>query len=230
MVDSQISQRSQPQERSIEQEFAQLYKIMSSRDFRHSRSTGGEEPYYIYDYPATQELEVREQIGLLRRNLQLLNPQDADDYAPQVLEINLYDAVLGVFEQRGILDRVLNIEESRHTTVSSHRETDKYFSMLDRILNSDVQNIQEWITQRYKDKKAEHKADIIFLTGVGAVYPLVRTHRLLENLQGYIDDCPVVVFYPGEYTQGSESGSSLRLFGILPSNNYYRARSLRNMR
>ena len=56
------------------------------------------------------------------------------------------------------------------------------------------------------------------MSGVGSAYPLIRSHGLLNNLPRIMGRVPLVVFYPGKY-----DGQSLRLFGRLSDNNYYRA-------
>jgi bacteriophage exclusion system BrxB-like protein len=60
--------------------------------------------------------------------------------------------------------------------------------------------------------------DRVIVSGVGTVWPLFRTHSLLNNLQPVMGKTSLVVFYPGRY-----DGQSLRLFGKLKNNNYYRA-------
>ena len=55
--------------------------------------------------------------------------------------------------------------------------------------------------------------DLLLLTGVGAAYPMVRLHTLLNGLHAHMQDTPLVVFYPGKY-----DGASLRLFGLSPDN------------
>ena len=59
---------------------------------------------------------------------------------------------------------------------------------------------------------------IIFITGIGKCYPMVRSHTLLNNLHQVIDHVPVVLFYPGKY-----DGQELVLFGKIKDDNYYRA-------
>jgi hypothetical protein len=59
--------------------------------------------------------------------------------------------------------------------------------------------------------------DIVFLTGVGSAFPLIRGHEVLNNLHDKLDRKPLVLFYPGKYTM-----QELVLFGILEAN-YYRA-------
>jgi len=59
---------------------------------------------------------------------------------------------------------------------------------------------------------------IIFITGVGKSYPIVRAHSILNNLHPVSDDIPIVMFYPGKFT-----GQELILFSEIKDDNYYRA-------
>ena len=61
------------------------------------------------------------------------------------------------------------------------------------------------------------ETDIILVSGIGSVYPIVRTHNLLSALQPKLGHTPLVVFYPGVY-----DGQYVRLFGKLKGP-YYRA-------
>ena len=69
----------------------------------------------------------------------------------------------------------------------------------------------------------EDTYDIVFLSGVGEVFPYIRSHQILNNLQSVIKNVPMVMFFPGKYTHSLELGSSLDLFGKLHDDNYYRA-------
>jgi hypothetical protein len=62
------------------------------------------------------------------------------------------------------------------------------------------------------------KDSIIFLTGIGKCYPILRSHKILNNLHQFIDDVPVIMFFPGRY-----DGQSLMLFSEIKDDNYYRA-------
>ena len=58
----------------------------------------------------------------------------------------------------------------------------------------------------------------IFLTGIGLVFPFIRSHNILNNLQSVAKESPTVAFFPGDY-----NGHTLNLFGLLKDDNYYRA-------
>jgi len=66
---------------------------------------------------------------------------------------------------------------------------------------------------------AQH--DLVLVSGVGSVYPLLRAHTLLNNLHAVMGQTPLVLFYPGRF-----DGQVLRLFGTLKNDHYYRAFTL----
>jgi hypothetical protein len=70
--------------------------------------------------------------------------------------------------------------------------------------------------------------DVIFLSGVGDVYPYIRSHNVLNNLQSTAKDKPTVLFFPGSYTHALATGASLDLFGRLHDDKYYRAFNILN--
>jgi len=73
------------------------------------------------------------------------------------------------------------------------------------------------------EKMAHEEYDVMFITGVGEVFPYIRSHTVLNNLQSTAKDKPTVMFFPGEYTHSLEKGTSLDLFGRLHDDMYYRA-------
>ena len=68
--------------------------------------------------------------------------------------------------------------------------------------------------------------NMVLVHGCGSVFPFLRTHSVLENLQVDMDPHPIVFFFPGEYQHREASGSELRLFGCLSHKGYYRAFNL----
>ncbi len=86
-----------------------------------------------------------------------------------------------------------------------------------RALQSSL-NIHQVLMPLIKDKIDSSDARVYFLTGIGQVFPFIRSHNILNNLQNVAKNAPTVAFFPGEY-----DGHTLRLFGKLKDDNYYRA-------
>ena len=48
--------------------------------------------------------------------------------------------------------------------------------------------------------------DIFFLTGIGEVFPYIRSHNVLNNLQSVVTGKPMLMFFPGRYEQSDTLG------------------------
>ena len=82
---------------------------------------------------------------------------------------------------------------------------------------------EEHLIPAISKKLQDSDFNILFLSGVGEVFPYIRSHNVINNLQSTAKDKPTVMFFPGEYTHSLESGASLDLFGLLQDDKYYRA-------
>ncbi|MGO7388706.1 DUF1788 domain-containing protein, partial [Rhizobium ruizarguesonis] len=131
------------------------------------------------------------------------------------LDIDLYDLSLQILENRGILQQLLDIEP----------ETEK--AELKELLQG-VLDVQEHLIPAIAQRIADNPHDVIFLSGVGEVYPFLRSHNVLNNLQSTAKDRPTVMFFPGKYTHALATGASLELFGLLHDDKYYRAFNIMN--
>lgn len=132
-----------------------------------------------------------------------------------VLDLSLYDLSLGILEERGILDQVLEIEP----------DTDK--TELRELLQS-VLDPKANLIPKIGEAIETFPHDVIFLSGVGEVYPYIRSHNVLNNLQSTAKDKPTVLFFPGSYTHALATGASLDLFSRLHDDKYYRAFNILN--
>ena len=133
----------------------------------------------------------------------------------KVLDLSLYDLAFDILRDRGILDEILDIEA----------ETDK--GEIKELLQS-VLDPQAHLIPRIGDAIAATPHDVIFLSGVGEVYPFIRSHNVLNNLQSTAKDRPTLLFFPGSYTHALATGASLDLFGRLHDDKYYRAFNILN--
>ena len=178
-----------------------LNKILprvTSNEFLSGRGIGNEIGFYIFDYPPENELDVR---SFLRTLLEHIPKQRPD---VRVKHINLFDFVLDHLRARGLLEKSLRLQK------------EKGDQALKKALRGPLEEEKLKIPFTEVAKPSDH--DLIILSGAGTVWPLLRTHTLLNNLQPIMGQTPLLLFYPGRY-----DGQSLRLFGKLKSNNYYRA-------
>ena len=184
-----------------------LFKVITSKRFLNKQGLGNEIPFFICPYPAEEGLSMDED----RRDLitRITHAGIA------VLDISLYDLSLSILEDRGILERILEIESD--TDKGEIRELLQ--SVLDPKVNL-IPKIGEAI------EATQH--DVIFLSGVGEVYPYIRSHNVLNNLQSTAKDKPTVLYFPGSYTHALATGASLDLFERLHDDKYYRAFNILN--
>ena len=149
--------------------------------------------------------------------------------APRILRIDLFESVCEFLRHRGVLNRVINLEQRLHTQIAADPMQDRFLDLLIGMVNATTNNLYDFLAERYEQAFEDGEADIVFLTGIGAVYPYVRGHTLLNNLQGRIERSPLVLFFPGTYAQSSASGSSMRLYDQVEADNYYRAKNIREV-
>lgn len=185
---------------TLEIRFDKAEEKIKHPSFRKNKGLSNEVGYYIFDYEPERELYVRERIEYI---LQKSNRSD-DEY--KVVVFDLYDILIEISQAKGFWEKNYEFEKKK----GLERVTKAVGNML-RITTPDnliVQYIREHTTDR----------NIVFILGIGKVYPLLRSHNILNNLHQVIDNIPVVMFYPGKY-----DGQELILFSKIKDDNYYRA-------
>jgi hypothetical protein len=165
---------------------------------------GGEVPFFITTYSPVQQVLVDRHIAALVNKLQAAGLT--------VLEFDLYILCMELLEKRGILHKIADKEPVT--------DEGRFLKMLQAPLDV-TGNLVPAIEEKIRDTSCQ----VIFLTGIGLVYPYIRSHSILNNLQSVIKKIPVVIFFPGIY-----DGNSLNLFGRLKDANYYRAFLLDNLK
>ena len=177
-----------------------IWDRISDEDFLANRGVANEVRYYVFDYEPCDELIIREKIKALKKQ----NNPDADGF--QIVEYDLYEMVIQILEEKGYIEKCIKFEDDKgmeylYTAVTKMlRLTNDDNLIVSRILENTPKNA------------------VVFLTGVGKVFPFVRSHNVLNNLHQVLDSVPVVMFYPGTW-----NGQSLSLFGTITDGNYYRA-------
>lgn len=184
-----------------------LFSVMTSKRFLTKQGLGNEVPFFICPYPADEGMTIIED----RKNL----VDRMEHSSVRVLDINLYDLSLQILEERGILDQVLEIEADRHK------------SEIQELLQG-VLDPKAHLIPKISNEIATTPHDVIILSGVGEVYPYIRSHNVLNNLQSTAKETPTVLLFPGSYTHALATGASLDLFDQLHDDKYYRAFNILN--
>lgn len=179
-----------------------LFKVISSERFLQKQGLGNEVPFFICPYKANEAVEMERSIKQLCNRL--------SQTGVRVLPVNLYDLCIAIMQAEGDWDWFLDNESK--LTQEAKRE------QLEGIL--DVESV---ITPAIVRQMQAQPFDVMFLSGVGEVFPYIRSHNVLNNLQKVAKTEPTVMFFPGEYTHSLEKGASLDLFGLLRDDKYYRA-------
>lgn len=186
----------------IVKKFEHLYQVISNREFLRMESLGGEIPFFISAFDPKQQVEVEKAIRSLKNKL--------ETNGIPVLELNLYDIAI----------ELLNNELGKGEIFELEKNMDKkeFKEALQSILD-----INEVLIPKIKQLIEDSSAKVYFLTGIGLVFPFIRSHNVLNNLQNVAKKAPTVAFFAGEY-----NGYSLELFGLMKDDNYYRAFNIAN--
>jgi len=143
-----------------------------------------------------------------RLRQKLVNKLEQDGL--NILTVNLYDLSIELLDREGDFEWLVEEE--------SGLPKDKVKEELQSLL--DVENV---IIPEFAKLIADTPHDVLFISGVGEVFPYIRSHNVLNNLQSTAKEKPTVMFFPGSYTHSLEGGASLDLFGRLHDDKYYRA-------
>lgn len=194
-------------EQKISERFKHLLNVLKTKQFLSMKGPGNDVPFFICPYHPHEAVEWEGIVGQLTN--QLANA------GIKVLVINLYDLCLELIYQ----------EDNWETVVEFERENSKA-ELLDLLQG--MLDPQDFVIPAIAEKLNLTPCDLVFITGVGEVFPYLRSHSLLNNLQSTIKDRPMLIFYPGKYVEVGEGSTALVLFDRLRGNQYYRATNILN--
>jgi hypothetical protein len=183
---------------SLSDRLNEILPRITSADFLAGKGLGNEIAFFIFDYPPEDELRVREHIHFLLEHI----PKTKPDL--RVKHVNLFDLVIAHLSERKLLDRSLQMQKEKGD--------EALLKAIGAVLK------EEKLAQVFIEAAQPDQHDLVLVSGVGSVWPLMRAHSLLSNLHPLMGNTPLVMFYPGRY-----DGQFLRLFGKMKNNNYYRA-------
>jgi hypothetical protein len=181
----------------IKQELDRIKVRISDANFLANKGLSNEVGIHVFKYAPQHELIVRDYIE------RLVNTPSNDF---RVIERDMYKILLEILDEKRVLGTVPGLEEKKGK--------DYLLTQLQKIAT------QEAFLNKMK-YEPHQRGDVLFLTGIGKVYPFMRSHKMLDSMQQAFSDIPIVMFYPGEF-----NGQSLTLFEKFHDGNYYRAFNL----
>lgn len=182
--------------------FEGVFQKLVSPDF--GQNLGGELPLFIQPIPVCKQSELT---GQTNRLVSRLAKKDKHS-----IIIDLYELCIRILEEEGVLQTLLEEEKEL--------DEDAISSTMDSLLD-----IKEVVIPRISQIITDNNPDFAFITGVGRVYPFLRSHGVLNNIEELANNCNLVLFFPGEY-----NNLQLSLFGIISDENYYRGHNLNDIK
>lgn len=184
---------------TLDERLNQILPRITSKDFLENKGLGNEIGFWIFDYSPDREMDVRDFFA------NTVLPELVKQIpAIRAATVDLFKLVTELLEERNLLDKAMVMQETKgdESTLAALRSVLKEDKLAKKIADQfDIANL-----------------DMLILTGVGAVYPMLRTHTLLSALHPIMGATPLLMFFPGRY-----DGHSLRLFNALAEDHYYRA-------
>ncbi len=184
---------------SFDERLNHVLPRLLSPDVLDNQGAGGEIGFWIFDYPPADEMQMRAWLtNVIETGLRKQKPD------LRFATIDLFECVMSLLEERGLLEKAFEMQLKKGD--------DALLSSLRSVLKEDR------LAARMVELVGAQHLDLLIVKGVGAVYPMLRTHTLLSALHPHMRDTPLLMLYPGRY-----DGLSLRLFNKLGDDNYYRA-------
>src|SRR5262249_60847136 len=121
---------------------------------------GNEVAFYIFDYPPEEELRVRDFLRVLLDHIPRQKP------GLRVKHVNLFDFVLDYLKTRKLLDKAIQMQREKGNDA------------LKKALAGPLHESK--LGTLFAEAARPDQHDLVIVSGVGTVWPLFRTHSLLN--------------------------------------------------
>ncbi|MGQ4599530.1 BREX protein BrxB domain-containing protein [Nocardia sp. R6R-6] len=189
---------------SLTERFELAYRVMRTPSFLEMKGQIGEVPYFVLAYRPSDEPNVA---GEHRRLVTRLRKDGIE-----VCDIDLWHLATELWSETGVWAQIIEQETAL--------PKEMFGEAVGNVI-SPREHLSPRITRVVEEQQP--RPQVVMLSNVGRLYPLVRAHTVLNTLQPLLADLPVVLVFPGTYRQSPTQGSSLVLFDRLTDDDYYRA-------
>jgi hypothetical protein len=179
-----------------------LEPVLASPDPRGRLSAYHDMPYAIFHYPPEVEFDLRCELDLLVTRL--------ENAGKRVTRISLADCLFSAIAAEGYTAQDM-LENEPVTGVQTMVDT------IHSILESS-HPLVDLVSAKLPANPSPTK-DVVLLNRTGALFPVYRSHALLEQMKGRLN-VPAVLFYPGEL----DGPTGLSFMGALDPDPNYRPR------
>ncbi|CDG15740.1 DUF1788 domain-containing protein [Xenorhabdus doucetiae] len=179
----------------LEYRLAQIEARIEAEGIPRNMRPGNEISFWIFDYPAQEEIRVREYLQFLVKRLE-------KNYS--FVHLNIFKILVDMLEDRNLFWRVC----AREKQIGTEQMKKHLAGLLSQ------KNIADHIAKAVALKDQ----NFVIVSGLGSAWPFVRGHELMSALQDVMGFTPLLMFYPGTY-----SGYDLTPLSGIDSRNYYRA-------
>ncbi len=191
---------------SLRETFDCAYRVLTSERFKKMEGLNNEVPFFVLRYKPDWEPNVGEELSRLRRRLR--------EERYHLADIDVFALAVEIWKGSPFFGQMLSMEEGL--------PPETFRDALSKVI--DVEGMLAPAIKRAVDEAGgEENVDAVLLSGVHHLFPLVRTHMLLNCLQPLLGRVPLVVTFPGSYHQSPSTHSALVLFDQISQDNYYRA-------
>src|SRR3954452_6223457 len=129
---------------------------VTSDEFLSGSGIGNEIAFYIFDYPPEHELRVRDYLRTL------LDHIPKQKHGLRVKHIDLFDFVMDYLKNRHLLDKVIQMGREKGDDALKK-------ALAGRLHESKL-------IQVFAEFARPQQNDLVIVSGVGSVWPLLRSH------------------------------------------------------
>jgi len=177
-----------------------LEPVLRETDPRTELSAYHDMPYAVFHYPPNDEFALRGEVAMLRTRL--------EQGGKRVTVVSLAICVEMALKREGLTPDDIKMVEAKTDTAL----------MADTVHNvlSKDQPLDALVAEQLPEEP-DPLVDVVFITRVGALFPLYRISALLDQIHGKVV-VPAVLFYPGDL----EGSGGLRFMGVMGAEHNYR--------
>ena len=134
---------------------------ITSDDFLEAKGLGKEIAFFIFDYPPEVELQVRDHIRFLMEQVPKRRP------GVNVEHVNLLDFIIEYLKRRNLLEKTFELQKTKGDGF--------VLKQLEKILHPSK------LVPLFEEMFQPQEQDLVLVSGVGSVWPMMRTHSPLNG-------------------------------------------------